>query len=253
VLYVFAGILGLVFGSFLNVVIYRLPKGESLMHPPSACGSCGTPIRYRDNIPIISYVLLKGRCHACRAPISIRYPIVESLTAAAWIAAVARFGVSEEALFVALCACVFIALAGIDLDVKRLPNAIVYPAIIAAVVWIGVVAFIDGSSDLAVRSLVCGSAAFALLFVLAFVSGGMGMGDVKLAAFIGLVTGRFAWEVTVLAVFGAFLIGGVVAVALLLLGRAGRKSAIPFGPSLAAGALGAMFAGPGPVRAWLGV
>jgi leader peptidase (prepilin peptidase)/N-methyltransferase len=141
----------------------------------------------------------------------------------------------------------------IDLEHRRLPNIIVLPSTAAAAVWVLGVSVARGQLDVALTALVCGAAFFALLFVIALVSGGMGFGDVKLAAFVGLVTGRFAWQVTVAAMFAAFFAGGIVSVALLVLRRAGRKTAIPFGPYLALGAVIALFAGPAPVRAWLGL
>lgn len=244
---------GAAFGSFLNVVVYRVPRGESIVRPPSRCPSCGTDIGTLDNIPILSWLLLRGRCRSCRAPISFRYPLIEAATAALWVGCALRFDVLEEAAFAAVACTVLLALAAIDLEHRRLPNVIVLPSAAAAVVWVLGVAVARGDIDVLVTALACGAAAFALFFLIAFVSGGMGMGDVKLAGFIGVVTGRFAWEVTVAAVFASFFIGGAVAIGLLMARRAGRKSAIPFGPSMAAGAVLALFVGPSPVRTWLGL
>lgn len=250
---VFAGILGAAVGSFLNVVAYRVPRGESVVRPPSRCPSCGTQLRSADNVPVLSWLILRGRCRTCRAPISVRYPLIEAANAVLWIAAVLRFDELEAAAFVALATTALLALSAIDLEHRRLPNAIVLPATLGALVWVAGLAISRGDLDLLAEAALCGAAAFALFFVIAFVSGGMGFGDVKLAAFVGVVTGRFGWEVTVGAVFGAFLVGGLVSVGLLVAGRAGRKTKIPFGPSMAAGALIALFAGPTPVRNWLNI
>jgi leader peptidase (prepilin peptidase) / N-methyltransferase len=248
-----AGLFGAVFGSFLNVVIHRVPRGESIVSPPSRCPSCGTEIRPVDNVPILSWLLLRGRCRSCGAPISGRYPLVEASTAALWVVSALRFDAVEAAAFTAVAGTVLLALAMIDLEHKRLPNVIVLPATAGAVVWVGALAVAEGDVNLIVVALVCGTASFALFFLIAMVSGGMGFGDVKLAGFIGVVAGRFGWEVALAAVFASFFIGGAIAIALLALRRAGRKQAIPFGPAMAAGALVAVMAGPSPVRAWLGI
>lgn len=251
---VFSALLfGAAIGSFLNVVIHRVPRGESVVAPASRCPSCGHAIAPRDNIPLLSWVLLRGRCRYCGASIGARYAIVELTNVGLWIAAAVRFANLEEAIFVALFCSVLLALAVIDLEHRRLPNSIVLPVTGTAAVWIFVVALVTGRLNVAETALVCSVAAFALLFVIALVSGGMGFGDVKMAAFIGLATGRFGWQVTVAAIFGAFFAGGIVGVVLLATRRAGRKQAIPFGPALAFGAVLAMFLGPAPVRAWLGL
>jgi leader peptidase (prepilin peptidase)/N-methyltransferase len=206
-----------------------------------------------DNIPIVSWIVLRGRCRTCRAPISPRYPVIEAATAALWVACALRFDTLEEAAFSAAAVTVLLALAAIDLEHRRLPNVIVLPGTAVAIVWVAGVAASEGETDVLLTALACGAAAFALFFLIAFASGGMGMGDVKLAGFIGVVTGRFGWEVTVAAVFASFFIGGGLAIGLLLARRVGRKQAIPFGPSMAAGAVLALFAGTGPVRSWLGL
>jgi leader peptidase (prepilin peptidase)/N-methyltransferase len=168
------------------------------------------------------------------------------------VASVIHFDAGERAAFAALVSIVLLVLAAIDLEHRRLPNAIVLPASVAAALWIVLRAAFEGEWGTAAEAFLSGAAAFALLFLIAVVSRGMGFGDVKLAGFIGLTTGSFGWRVTVLAVFAAFMLGGLAAVALLVLGKKGRKAAIPFGPALAGGAVLAIFAGEGPVRAWLG-
>ncbi len=223
------------------------------MSPRSQCPSCGQPIRSVDNVPIVSWLVLRGRCRSCRASISPRYAIVEATTAALFAASVVRFESVEQAAMVALASAVLLALAAIDVEHRRLPNAIVLPAAGAAFVWTVGVSIATGDLGVFLEAVACGLVGFTLLLLIALVSGGMGMGDVKLAAFIGLVTGRFGWPVTVGAIFAGFMLGGVLAILLLIAGRAGRKSQIPFGPSLAAGCVIALFAGPSPVRTWLGV
>jgi leader peptidase (prepilin peptidase)/N-methyltransferase len=184
--------------------------------------------------------------------ISARYPIVELATAALGGAVVARFDLSERAAFAGLGGAVLIALALIDLEHRRVPNVIVLPATAAAVVWVLALSFATGDWDVAGNALLSGAAAFVLMFGIALASRGMGMGDVKLAAFIGIFAGRFGWQVCVLAVFAGFIIGGFVAMMLLVVRVRGRKDALPFAPALAAGALTALFWGVGPVNAWLG-
>lgn len=248
-----AAVFGLVFGSFLNVVVHRVPRKMSLSNPPSTCPSCGVRIRPADNIPVASYVLLRGRCRNCRARISPRYPLTELASAALAVGAVSRFGGDEPAAFVAAGGLVLVALALIDLEHRRVPNVIVLPSTAVAAVWILGVSASEHRWGVARDAFASGAAGFALLFLIALVSGGMGFGDVKLAAFIGLYAGRFGWEVSVLALFAGFVIGGVTALALLVTRRRGRKDALPFAPSLAAGALIAVFWGSAPVRAWLGL
>ena len=247
------GVLGLVIGSFLNVVIHRVPRSESIVRPPSSCPNCRAEIRARDNVPVLSYLLLRGRCRACGHPIAARYPLVELMTAALWVAAVLRFVDVEPAAFVAVMGSVLLVLSAIDLDVRRLPNVIVVPSTVVAIVWVTALAAVHSEWTILARAVACGMAAFALFLLIALVSGGMGMGDVKLAGFIGVVTGRFGWEIAVGAVFASFFVGGAAAIVLLLVRRVGRKQAIPFGPAIAVGAIVALFAGPSPVRAWLNV
>jgi leader peptidase (prepilin peptidase)/N-methyltransferase len=238
-----AAVFGLAFGSFGNVVIYRVPRSLSIVRPGSACPECGIPITGRDNIPVLSYVLLRAKCRHCGTKISARYPLVEAATAALAVGAVVRFGGTERAVFVAFASLVLLILTLIDIDVRRLPDAIVLPSTVVALGWVVVLSLVGADATIARNAVVCGAGFFAVLFVIAFISGGMGFGDVKLAGFIGIVTGRFGWRVTVVAVLAAFIGGGLVGVALLASGRKGRKDAIPFGPALAAGAVFALYFG----------
>ena len=232
-----AAVLGALIGSFLNVVIYRLPLGESLVSPGSHCPSCGAPVRARDNVPVLSWLALRGRCRDCGAPISVRYPAVEALTAAAFAAVVAARGFDADLwLELPFVACL-IALAGIDLDHKLLPNKIVYP--MAAY---GLVVSLIVVTDDFPEHLIAGAGAFAFLLiaVLAYPSG-MGMGDVKLAGAMGLYLGVSV----VPALLTAFLTGTIFGLAVIAReGAQARKKAVPFGIFLAIGGLVGVLVGP---------
>jgi leader peptidase (prepilin peptidase)/N-methyltransferase len=226
--------------------------GKSIVRPPSACPSCGVELRARDNVPIFSWLALRGRCARCGAPISVRYLLVEITNAALWFGAAVRFGVNAEGAAAAVTGSILLALAVIDLEHRRLPNAIVVPSTVAAVLGSLIFAVATGSWRRLVASVACGAAAFLLFLLIALVSGGMGFGDVKLAAFVGVVTGWFDPTVTAAAVFFSFFAGGLAAVGMLATRRAQRKSAIPFGPAIAVGAMVALFVGADPVKAYLG-
>jgi leader peptidase (prepilin peptidase)/N-methyltransferase len=232
-----AGLLGALIGSFLNVVIHRLPLGESLVTPGSHCPACDAPVRSFDNVPVLSWLVLRGRCRSCGAPISVRYPAVELLTAASFGAVVAVRGF-DEGLWLELpfLACL-IALAGIDLDHKLLPNKIVYPMAVYGLVVSSIVATDDFPEHLIAGA---GAFAFLLLAVLAYPSG-MGMGDVKLAGAMGLYLG-----VSVIpALLAAFFTGTVFGLVVIARdGAQARKKAVPFGIFLAIGGLVGVLAGP---------
>jgi leader peptidase (prepilin peptidase)/N-methyltransferase len=228
---------GAVLGSFLNVVIHRLPRRESLVHPRSRCPSCGTQIAGYDNIPIVSWLVLRGRCRHCGASISARYPAVELITALVFAAVVLVRGFDDDLIIELPFVAALIALAGIDLDHKLLPNKIVYP--LAA--W-GVVAVLIADRGDIVEHLVAGAGAFLFLFlaVLAYPRG-MGMGDVKLAGAMGIYLGASV----IPAMLIAFLTGSVVGIAILAReGAAARKKAVPFGIFLALGGIVGVLAGP---------
>jgi leader peptidase (prepilin peptidase)/N-methyltransferase len=247
-----AGLLGLVVGSFLNVVIYRVPRDESLLRPGSHCPHCGTAIRARHNIPVLGWLQLRGRCADCRAPISARYPLVEIVTALLFVAVTARFGVTAALPAYLYLAAIGVALAMIDLDVLRLPDAIVLPSYAVGVVLLGAAAAANGDWPAALRAVAGMAVLWAFYFVLAFIApGGMGFGDVKLAGVLGLYLGWLGWGSLLVGAFAGFLIGGLVGTVLLLARRAGRRTAIPFGPHMLAGALLAVFAA-GPITDWYG-
>jgi leader peptidase (prepilin peptidase)/N-methyltransferase len=232
-----AAALGAVIGSFLNVVIHRVPHRMSLVHPGSRCPSCERDIAPYDNVPVISWLMLRGRCRRCGARISPRYPAVELLTAIAFGAVVAVRGFdSDLVLELPFVACL-IALAGIDLDHRLLPNRIVYPMAAYGLVATAVV----DSGDL-VEHLIAGVAAFVFLFlvVLAYPRG-MGMGDVKLAGAMGLYLGLSI----VPAMLVAFLSGSLVGLGIIAReGASARKKAVPFGVFLALGGIVGVLAGP---------
>ena len=228
--------LGLVIGSFANVVAYRVPLGRSVVSPPSACPACGHRIRVRDNVPVLSWLLLRGRCRDCGAPISPRYPLVEAATAGLFAGVpLVVAPAAVPAYWLATAAGVTLTLT--DLDHKRIPNRILFPAIAAGTALLGVAAIAEGDGAAFLRALGGGIGYFALLFVVALAArGGFGYGDVKLAFLLGEFTGFVSWASVVVAAFAAFLLGGVVSIALLITGNADRKSAIPFGPAMIVGA-----------------
>jgi leader peptidase (prepilin peptidase) / N-methyltransferase len=245
---VLVALLGLAVGSFLNVVIYRVPRGESLVTPGSHCPSCSAPIRARHNVPLFGWLFLRGRCASCGSAISARYPLVELLTAVLFVLLTLRL--SHLGLLSALPAYLYfaaigVALAFIDLDVKRLPNVIVLPSYPVLAALLAAAAGVHGSWSPLSRALIGGAILFAFYFALAFAyPAGMGFGDVKLAGLIGGVLAYLSWRVLVVGAFGGFVLGALAGVAVLASGRGGRKTALPFGPFMIAGALVAVFAGP---------
>ncbi len=256
VILVLVGLMGLAVGSVLNVVIHRVPLGLSVVRPASACPGCGSEISARDNVPVLSWVLLRGRCRSCNTAISARYPLVEFVTGVLFVAVAVRFAPSAAdgaaglvadivtgVAFVYLMA-ISVALAAIDLDVRRLPNAIVLPAYVVGVVLLGSAALVRG--DLAAAGWAAAGAgiSFAFYLTLALIkSGGMGMGDVKLAGVLGLFLGFLGPAVLCVGLFAAFLLGGVFGVVIMLTRSGSRRTAIPFGPWMLAGAWIAVFWG----------
>jgi len=244
-LVVLAALGGLLVGSFLNVVAWRLPRGESLVAPGSHCPGCDAPVRPYDNVPVLSWLLLRGRCRDCRAPISIRYPLVEACSAGLAVAVVlARHGAHDLALGLTLIA-LLVPIALIDLDHRIIPNRLTALGAVAALA-IGLASDPGGVP----QQLIAGAAAGGFLLLAALARpGGMGMGDVKLAGMLGLFLGR---DVAV-ALLVALLAGTLVGVAIMARrGTAeGRKTAIPFGPFLALGGVVALVAGPAIVHWYL--
>jgi leader peptidase (prepilin peptidase) / N-methyltransferase len=226
----------LALGSFLNVVAARLPEGRSLVHPPSSCGACGTQIAWRDNVPVVSYLLLRGKCRTCRARIGARYVAVELLTALLVAACFLRFGLTADAFVAAFFCSTLVVLSAIDVERRILPDKIVLPSA-GIVLAAQLVLHPDQWLEWILAPL--GAAAFLFAALLAYPKG-MGMGDVKLCLLLGAMLGKL--------VLVALLIGMAAALvpAVILLvrhGQAARKMAIPFGPFLAFGAVIALFFG----------
>ena len=190
----FCALLGLAIGSFLNVVIWRVPRGESVVSPPSACPGCHAPISPRDNIPVLSWLLLRGRCRSCGEPISARYPLVELLTAVVFGLLALRFGYTWQLPAYLYLGAIGVALAFIDLDTKRLPDRLTLPSYPVALILLGAAAFLDHTWDSWLRAILGGLAVGAFYFLLWFVyPSGMGFGDVKFAGVLGIYLGWISW------------------------------------------------------------
>ncbi len=253
-LVVSAALVGLLIGSFLNVVIWRVPRNESVVSPPSACPACGNQITPRDNVPVLSWLLLRGRCRHCGERISGRYPAVELGTAIVFALAAWHFGLSWELPAFLYLAAISIALALIDLDVHRLPNSIVLPSYAVAGLLLSGVALLQGDPIVVVRLAAGGLALYAFYFVLAIIyPSGMGFGDVKLAGVLGMYLGFLGWPQVVVGAFLAFLLGGVVGGFLMVIRKVGRKSKIPFGPFMLLGGWLGIFFGQGVADWYLGL
>ncbi len=233
----FAAIGGLIVGSFLNVVAHRLPRGESLATPGSHCPGCGTPIKPYDNVPVLGWLMLRGRCRACHMAIPARYPLIEGLAAVLAIGVVLTKHTPRDIVLGLALVAVLLPVTLIDLDERIIPNKITLPAAVGAVV-IGLLfapARVPGQ-------LLAGAAAagFLLVFVLAYPRG-MGMGDVKLAGVLGLYLGASVAVALLVGVLAGVIVGGLI---MARVGVAeGRKTAVPFGPFLAIGGVVALFVG----------
>lgn len=251
-LVVATAVFGLIFGSFLNVIIYRVPRRESVVLPSSHCPACDHQLAASDNIPVISYILLKGECRYCGVPISFKYPAVELITAFLALAALMKYGFTPAFFMAAFFLPVLLALSAIDIEYKIIPNVIVLPSIALGALLVPLYALVKADNislvDQAdwrwpiVGFLIGGG----LLLLLALLwPNGMGGGDIKLAGFMGLFLGRYV----VVALFLGFLLGSLGGLfAMFFLGK-GRKDLIPFGPYLAAGSLLTIFVG-APLAHW---
>ena len=235
---------GLLVGSFLNVVIWRVPRGESIVHPSSHCPGCGRPVRPKDNVPVVSWMMLRGRCRDCGEPISVRYPLVELGTALVFVVLGLRIGLASDLPAYLYLGAIGVALAMIDVDVKRLPNMIVLPSYIVATTLLLGAATVSGEWSNLLRALLGMTSLYVFYFLLALAyPAGMGFGDVKLAGVLGLYLGWLGWAELIAGGFLGFLFGGLVGGALMVAQRAGRKSQIPFGPFMLTGALAAILWG----------
>lgn len=233
----FAAFIGALFGSFFNVVAYRLPRGESLSHPRSRCPGCETPIKPYDNVPILSWLALRGKCRACGSRISLRYPLVEASTAVLCGLVVLTKGFDEDAILPLVFVLLMVPVTLIDLDHRIIPNKLMIIGAAAApalVLWL--------EPDAIAEHLIAGVAAggFFLVAVLAYPRG-MGVGDIKLAAVLGLFLGRAVGPAIFIALISGTLVGALI---MARKGVAeGRKTAVPFGPFLALGGVVALFVG----------
>lgn len=257
---VLVGVLGLLVGSFLNVVIHRVPAGRSVVTPPSACQECGARIRWHDNMPLVSWLVLRGRCRDCGARISARYPLVELGTGVAF--ALVALGLATDGLLPAPArlpdaaqwlvlaaylafAAAGIALAIIDVELRRLPTPIIVTAGSIVGVCFAAAAVLRGDLAALLTAVVTAVAMGALYLVIALIRpDGMGLGDVRLAVLVGLVTGWVGWPAAALGLLSAFLLGALLGIAILLARRGDRRTAIPFGPWMLVGAWIGILAGP---------
>ena len=235
---VVCGLFGLVIGSFLNVVIWRVPRKESVSVPASHCPNCDAPLAPYENIPVASWVALRGRCRHCQAPISARYPAVELLTAVLFVLVGVRFSDAWVLPAYLVFTAGLVALSLIDLEHFLLPNRVLYPTGFIAIPLLLVGSLIDGEPSSFVRALLGGCAAFAVFFLIHTISPrGLAFGDVRLSFLLGVFLGYLSWWHVAFGLFAGFAFGAVVGGALIAFGRHARKQRIPFGPFLAAGAL----------------
>ncbi len=236
--------LGAFVGSFLNVCIYRVPRNLSIVSPSSRCPSCNTPIRPADNIPLLSYFLLGGKCRICKTAISIRYPVVESLNAALFVLVAYRFGFEWHTIIYCIFCSALVVITYIDLDFQIIPDAITLPGIVVGLTA-GALLMPDPfmrDSMLGFKSsaigLLAGGGIFYAIAVLS--KGGMGGGDIKMMAMVGALMG---WKSVLLTIFLGSLSGAAFGIYLMITQGKGRKTKIPFGPFLSAGALITLFSG----------
>jgi leader peptidase (prepilin peptidase) / N-methyltransferase len=240
----FLGALGLIIGSFLNVVIWRVPRGESVVSPPSHCPGCDQPIRPLDNVPLLSWLVLRGRCRHCQTAISPRYPAVELATGVLFVAFGAHFGFHADLIAFLYLAAVGMALAVIDLDHQRLPDPLTLPSYPVGLALLGIAAVAGAGSHPFVRALIGMLALGGFYGIVWFIyPGGMGLGDVKLSGVLGLYLAWLGWGQLVVGAFAAFLVGAVVSVSVVLARGGDRKTKVPFGPFMLIGVLIGIYAG----------
>jgi leader peptidase (prepilin peptidase) / N-methyltransferase len=237
--YLIAGTLGALIGSFLNVCIYRLPLGKSIVWPGSHCPSCGKAIEFYDNIPVLSYLWLIGRCRACRERISIRYPFVEAVNAAGYLAILWTFGPTWTTVLYALLFSALLVVAGTDLTHKIIPNVVTLPGIVLGLLGAATVLPV-GLLNALLGVAVGGGILWALAWASPYLFGkeGMGGGDIKLLAMIGAFLG---WKPALLTIMIGSLTGSIIGISLIALRLMKREEYIPFGPFLVLGALLSMF------------
>lgn len=247
------GLLGLCVGSFLNVVIYRVPRRESVVRPRSKCPTCETPIAERDNIPVVSWLLLRGRCRSCKSRIRARYPLVELASGGLFVAAGIHFSHSWALPAYCVFFASLLAITVIDFDHFIIPNRVIYPTLFITAPLLLAAAALGGDWMRAEHAAIGGVAGFVALFAVHLISPrGMGFGDVRLAGVIGMMLGWLGLGFVALALFLSFLLASVIGIGLMVTRRKGRKDAVPFGPFMAAGALIAALWGRAILDAYLG-
>lgn len=246
---VVCGAIGLCVGSFLNVVIDRVPHRESVARPH--CPSCGAPVAERDSIPVVSWVLLRARCRACGAKVSVRYPLVELAAGGLFVGAAVRLGPSWALPAFCVFFASLLAISVIDLGHFIIPNRVVYPTLLTLVPLLVVAAVLQGSWTHLEHAVIGGAAGFAALFVVHLVSpGGMGFGDVRLAGVIGVMLGWLGLGYVALGMFLSFLLASVIGITLIVTRVKSRKDSVPFGPFMAIGAVIAVLWGQAIIDAW---
>jgi leader peptidase (prepilin peptidase)/N-methyltransferase len=246
ILYVFSVVFGLIIGSFLNVVIYRVPRHESLVRPPSHCPGCDTAIHWYDNVPLVSWVVLRGRCRSCKERISVRYPLVEGFTGASFGLAAWRFGLDWRILLAWFVVAVVVCVALIDFDHMIIPSAITLPA---AAIGLGASIALQPQKWWLYLASAAGAAAFCFIVAVAWPGrAGMGGGDVTMALFVGSVLG---FPGVLVGFFLAFFLGFLLALYVLFVKKKSRKTQIPFGPFLSIGTYVGFFAGGAILEGWL--
>lgn len=245
-------IIGLSIGSFANVVIYRLPKGLSVLSPPSTCPSCKHQIGVAENIPIISWMFLRGRCKSCKKPISPRYVVIEALVALSFLSLFYRFGLSYLFFIFCLFFLALIIISAIDLEHKIVPNKIIYPTVFVTLPSFIAIAYLD-KTPLNFENAILGGVGSFLFFLIVHLiqPKGMGFGDVRLAGVIGLYMGWLGLGEAFISICLSFFIGSFFGLLLIGLGRS-RKTKVPFAPFLASGAILCVFFGQSFLHYWLG-
>lgn len=229
---------GLLMGSFANVVIYRLPRGESIVHPRSRCISCQKELGWLENVPILSWLIQKGRCRGCGVRISVRYPLVEFVVAVVFGYSLWLIGRGWGLPYVLVGDFIAVVGAAIDLEIRRIPNPILIAGFVSVLILLACEVVVNRRFDFVDRSLISLLACSGVFYLIAVLSrGGMGMGDVKFVGLLGAIVGIMGFKYVFVMVLSSFALGSIFGIALIAMKKAGRKSAVPFGPFIGAGYL----------------